>query len=80
MLFFIFSDQNKPPEALESKDVQKKESMNFWTAHKTEAGIFYYYNSLTGVSTYEKPEGFKAEVLIPYDYNCSHLSFFITVF
>lgn len=69
MMFFTFSDQNKPLEALESKDVQKKDTMNFWTAHKTEAGIFYYYNSLTGVSTYEKPERFKAVVLIHYDYN-----------
>lgn len=33
-----------------------------WTAHKTEAGIIYYYNALTGVSTYEKPSGFKGEV------------------
>ncbi|XP_022146153.1 pre-mRNA-processing protein 40C [Momordica charantia] len=32
-----------------------------WTAHKTEAGIIYYYNALTGESTYEKPSGFTGE-------------------
>lgn len=35
-----------------------------WTAHRTETGAVYYYNALTGVSTYEKPAGFKGEVLI----------------
>ncbi|KAJ4839439.1 Pre-mRNA-processing protein 40C [Turnera subulata] len=34
---------------------------NPWTAHKTEGGIVYYYNAVTGVSTYEKPPGFKEE-------------------
>ncbi|CAN8258729.1 unnamed protein product [Cochlearia groenlandica] len=32
-----------------------------WTAHKSEAGVVYYYNSVTGQSTYEKPLGFEAE-------------------
>ncbi|KAJ7954515.1 Pre-mRNA-processing protein 40C [Quillaja saponaria] len=35
--------------------------LDAWTAHKTEAGIVYYYNALTGESTYDKPSGFKAE-------------------
>ncbi|KAA8532296.1 hypothetical protein F0562_032329 [Nyssa sinensis] len=32
-----------------------------WTAHKTERGAVYYYNAVTGESTYEKPAGFKGE-------------------
>ncbi|KAL3678003.1 hypothetical protein R1sor_020959 [Riccia sorocarpa] len=32
-----------------------------WTAHKTADGAVYYYNSLTGKSTYDKPPGFKGE-------------------
>ncbi|XP_024526718.1 pre-mRNA-processing protein 40C [Selaginella moellendorffii] len=32
-----------------------------WAAHKTEDGVIYYYNSVTGDSTYEKPAGFKGE-------------------
>ncbi|PNY04487.1 pre-mRNA-processing protein 40c-like protein [Trifolium pratense] len=35
--------------------------LDAWTAHKSEAGIVYYYNALTGKSTYDKPPGFKAE-------------------
>ena len=31
-----------------------------WTEHKTEKGVTYYYNSITKVSTYDKPEGFGA--------------------
>lgn len=37
------------------------EQLDAWTAHKTETGVVYYYNALTGESTYEKPEGFKGE-------------------
>lgn len=47
---------------------QNKDAINdqldAWTAHKTEAEIVYYYNALTGESTYDKPAGFKGEVLI----------------
>ncbi|KAF8050056.1 hypothetical protein N665_2057s0003 [Sinapis alba] len=32
-----------------------------WTAHKSETGVVYYYNSVTGQSTYEKPPGFERE-------------------
>ncbi|KAK7264143.1 hypothetical protein RJT34_31747 [Clitoria ternatea] len=35
--------------------------LDAWTAHKTEAGIVYYYNAVTGESTYDKPAGFKGE-------------------
>ncbi|XVF02932.1 hypothetical protein REPUB_Repub04eG0217200 [Reevesia pubescens] len=37
------------------------EQSDVWTAHKTDTGVVYYYNSLTGESTYEKPAGFKGE-------------------
>lgn len=40
-----------------------KEQLEAWTAHRTETGIVYYYNALTGQSTYEKPSGFRGEVL-----------------
>ena len=33
-----------------------------WTAHKTEDGTVYYYNSVSGQSTYTRPEGFTGEV------------------
>ncbi|KAK4388033.1 Pre-processing protein 40C [Sesamum angolense] len=38
-----------------------KEQLDAWTAHRTETGNVYYYNALTGESTYEKPSGFKGE-------------------
>lgn len=38
------------------------EQLDAWTAHKTETGVVYYYNALTGESTYEKPAEFKGEV------------------
>ncbi|KAL4394748.1 hypothetical protein HN51_022644 [Arachis hypogaea] len=37
------------------------EKLDAWTAHKTETGVVYYYNALTGESTYDKPVGFKGE-------------------
>uniref|UniRef100_A0A2P2JH43 Pre-mRNA-processing protein 40C isoform X1 n=2 Tax=Rhizophora mucronata TaxID=61149 RepID=A0A2P2JH43_RHIMU len=37
------------------------ESLDAWTAHKTDAGVVYYYNAVTGVSTYQKPLGLKGE-------------------
>lgn len=40
----------------------KEEAADAWTAHKTAEGIVYYYNSVTGQSTYEKPPGFQGEV------------------
>lgn len=39
------------------------DKLDAWTAHKTESDIVYYYNALTGESTYVKPAGFKGEVL-----------------
>lgn len=40
------------------------EQLEAWTAHKTETGVVYYYNALTGESTYNKPVGLKGEVFI----------------
>ncbi|CAK9143919.1 unnamed protein product [Ilex paraguariensis] len=37
------------------------EQLDAWTAHWSETGAVYYYNALTGESTYEKPAGFKRE-------------------
>ncbi|KAJ8759627.1 hypothetical protein K2173_009274 [Erythroxylum novogranatense] len=42
-------------------NASSNEPSDTWTAHKTDAGVVYYYNALTGVSTYEKPPGFKGE-------------------
>ncbi|KAJ0969000.1 hypothetical protein J5N97_021877 [Dioscorea zingiberensis] len=39
--------------------VARNEEIDAWTAHKTETGTIYYYNCLTGKSTYEKPLNFK---------------------
>ncbi|KAJ6720753.1 TRANSCRIPTION ELONGATION REGULATOR 1 [Salix viminalis] len=41
------------------------EPSHVWTAHKTDTGVFYYYNSVTGVSTYEKPPGFNEPDKVP---------------
>lgn len=38
------------------------EVADVWTAHRTSEGIVYYYNSVTGQSTYEKPPAFQGEV------------------
>ncbi|KAF4396791.1 hypothetical protein F8388_004759 [Cannabis sativa] len=38
---------------------QGTEQSDPWTAHKTETGVVYYYNALTGGSTYDKPPDFK---------------------
>ncbi|GKD31512.1 pre-mRNA-processing protein 40C, partial [Tanacetum coccineum] len=37
------------------------EQVDAWSAHRTETGIIYYYNSVTGQSTYQKPASFKGE-------------------
>ncbi|KAL3828363.1 hypothetical protein ACJIZ3_017165 [Penstemon smallii] len=46
----------------ETKDESSsREKLDAWTAHRTDSGTVYYYNALTGESTYEKPSGFKGE-------------------
>ncbi|CAI0405101.1 unnamed protein product [Linum tenue] len=39
------------------------EASDAWTAHKTDTGVTYYYNAVSRVSTYEKPPGFKSEIM-----------------
>ncbi|KAI3713946.1 hypothetical protein L1987_72534 [Smallanthus sonchifolius] len=59
-----------PPGTYNSKHVNavgaKEESvagdlLDAWSAHRTETGTIYYYNAVTGQSTYQKPVGFKGE-------------------
>ncbi|KAL2242550.1 UNVERIFIED_CONTAM: Pre-mRNA-processing protein 40C [Sesamum indicum] len=55
-------ENNKYVGNAETKDEAPiKEQLDAWTAHRTETGTVYYYNALTGESTYEKPPGFKGE-------------------
>lgn len=44
------------------KDTEPEEVRKAWSAHKNDEGVAYYYNSVTGESTYEKPKGFVGEV------------------
>ncbi|GAQ86364.1 Pre-mRNA-processing protein [Klebsormidium nitens] len=49
-------DEGKKEMGTESEEVRKA-----WSAHKNDEGVAYYYNSVTGESTYEKPKGFVGE-------------------
>lgn len=61
----IFADNRKNVEEVGTQDgAAVKEQLDAWTAHKTEAGVVYYYNAVTGESTYDKPPGFKGEVFL----------------
>lgn len=60
------SDQIKEANQVPAQEATN--TLDVWTAHKTEAGLIYYYNSLTGKSTYEKPVGFTGEVLAQKNY------------
>ncbi|XP_052133709.1 pre-mRNA-processing protein 40C isoform X1 [Oryza glaberrima] len=48
-------------DQLEDKRTTAIQDSDSWSAHKTEAGVVYYYNALTGESTYQKPPGYKGE-------------------
>ncbi|XP_071693256.1 pre-mRNA-processing protein 40C [Rutidosis leptorrhynchoides] len=37
------------------------EQLDAWSAHRTETGTIYYYNAVTGQSTYQKPAGYMGE-------------------
>ncbi|KAG8092027.1 hypothetical protein GUJ93_ZPchr0012g20311 [Zizania palustris] len=45
----------------EDKKTTVIQDSDAWSAHKTDAGVVYYYNALTGESTYQKPPGYKGE-------------------
>lgn len=59
--------QDLPPGTDNSKNLNTKEEsvaaeqLDAWSAHRTETGTIYYYNAVTGQSTYQKPAGFKGE-------------------
>ncbi|KAK4482536.1 hypothetical protein RD792_009695, partial [Penstemon davidsonii] len=48
-------------ENVSNAETKDEEKLDAWTAHRTDSGTVYYYNALTGESTYEKPSGFKGE-------------------
>jgi transcription elongation regulator 1 len=50
-------------EQLEDKINTRVQGSDAWSAHKTETGVVYYYNALTGESTYQKPPAYKGEVV-----------------
>ncbi|GAU36937.1 hypothetical protein TSUD_62060 [Trifolium subterraneum] len=54
-------DKHKSNTIVTQNEDVANDQLDAWTAHKTESGIVYYYNALTGKSTYDKPLGFKAE-------------------
>lgn len=54
-------DSNQAIDAGTKGDTVKNDQSDAWSAHRTDAGVVYYYNAITGESTYEKPSGFKGE-------------------
>jgi transcription elongation regulator 1 len=50
-------------DQLEGKRNSGAQDSDAWSAHKTETGTMYYYNALTGESTYHRPPGYKGEVV-----------------
>ena len=66
----VVVDDKKKSNATQNEDAAD-DQLDAWTAHKTEARVVYYYNALTGESTYDKPAGFKGEVRILAAYSSS---------
>lgn len=61
--FLGFADYSKNANAVGVKeDSVAIEQLDAWSAHRTETGTIYYYNAVTGQSTYQQPAGFKGEV------------------
>ncbi|GAB4850661.1 hypothetical protein Ancab_029972 [Ancistrocladus abbreviatus] len=53
---------NKDISEVGSKDPKSStDQLDAWSAHRTDTGAVYYYNAITGESTYEKPAGFMGE-------------------
>lgn len=61
------SDSSKNSNEIKTKDGVASAQLDAWTAHKTESGTIYYYNALTGESTYERPVSFNKEVITMLD-------------
>lgn len=62
-----FTDNSKHASTVGVKEESVAiEQLDAWSAHRTETGIIYYYNAVTGQSTYQKPAGYKGEV--PFSY------------
>ncbi|KAI3728498.1 hypothetical protein L6452_17135 [Arctium lappa] len=56
------TDNSKHANAVGVKEESAAiEQLDAWSAHRTETGTVYYYNAVTGQSTYQKPVGFKGE-------------------
>nr|XP_043607929.1 pre-mRNA-processing protein 40C [Erigeron canadensis] len=56
------TDDSKHMNAVGAKDESvPAEQLHAWSAHRSETGIIYYYNAVTGQSTYQKPTGFMGE-------------------
>ena len=74
-MFGFFADNNKHVNAGGGgKEESVGGELDAWSAHRSETGILYYYNAVTGQSTYHKPAGFKGEV---HALTCVDFSLFI---
>lgn len=62
-MVLAFADDRKHAHDAGNQNIAAvNQQLDAWTAHKTETGVAYYYNAVTGESTYDKPPGFKEEV------------------
>ncbi|KAL2938940.1 Pre-mRNA-processing protein 40C, partial [Bienertia sinuspersici] len=55
------TDNSKVADASTNGDAAQNDQSDAWSAHRSETGAVYYYNAITGESTYERPLGFKGE-------------------
>ncbi|CAM0956739.1 unnamed protein product [Alopecurus aequalis] len=58
----IHTSVEQHPTGLEHRSTTGIQDSDAWSAHRTEAGVLYYYNALTGESTYQRPTGYKGEL------------------
>ncbi|KAK4373432.1 hypothetical protein RND71_008816 [Anisodus tanguticus] len=75
MAFYFFLpllDSGKHVNDADAKGASTSEQLETCTAHRTETGAIYYYNSLTGESTYQKPAGFRGEINVSSSENFVH--------
>ncbi|CAL4917233.1 unnamed protein product [Urochloa decumbens] len=49
------------PDSIGHGGQVNEQDSDAWSAHKTETGVVYYYNALSGESTYQRPPGYKGE-------------------